>query len=771
MAHSKNFIPMLRTAIYLLVFLPTFLFSQTYIDSSRLLNSVTVTSNMATPLMPLTFTNIKSAEIRQRDNGQDVPFLLKNLPSLVETSDAGAGVGYTYLRIRGTDATRINVTLDGVPLNDAESQSVYWVDVPDFASSTNSIQVQRGVGTSTNGAGAFGATVNMITNPSSEKFLSYKIGVGSFNTQRHTLSAASGLLKNKFMFDGRVSYIASDGYVDRAASQLYSYFTSATYLTDKSSLRLKIFGGHEKTYQSWYGIPFSYLSNDSTRRYNPEGTESTPAYKNQVDNYDQTHAHLSWTKVIREPLALSNELKGERDSTLKTQNSKLNITLHYTHGIGYYEEYKAGQPVANYTNKKTNDTADIVRRLWLDNDFLGAIFSYTLDRKQFQSITGGGINRYWGNSYGTLVDVVGENLVIDTHYKYYSSSAIKDDVNVYEKIIFKPTTHWNFYADAQIRALKYAINGIDKNKRDISRSVTYTFFNPKFGFLYNAHALGNFYGSFGVANHEPNRNDLTDPSVTELPKPETLYDTEIGWKKQTDHAQFNVNLFYMDYTNQLVLTGKINDVGDALRINVPKSYRAGIELEAGFKMSEKISVNSNLTLSEHKIAQFTESVSDWLTYDVTNIAHTNTDIALSPKVIGNLGLTYQCLKNEKNDLSVTINGKYVGQQFLDNTSNTNTILPAYSTTDLHFNYSLGLFKNIEREAMHRVSTISFSFSVLNLFNAKYVSNGYASRYTYAGSNPTINDPYVRSEGNGFINYAGFYPQAGQHFMLSASVRF
>ena len=619
--------------------------------------------------------------------------------------------------------------------------------------------MQRGVGTSTNGAGAFGATVNMITNPSSEKFLSYKIGVGSFNTQRHTLSAASGLLKNKWMFDGRLSYISSDGYVDRAASQLFSYFTSATYLTDKSSLRLKIFGGHEKTYQSWYGIPFSYLNNDSLRRYNPEGTESDPPYKNQVDNYDQTHAHLSWTR----------QLSGSRKQ--EAGSSKLNVTLHYTHGIGYYEEYKATQPVANYTNLTTNDTADIVRRLWLNNDFLGAIFSFTVEKKQFEAITGGGINRYWGNSYGTLVNVINNNVAITGNYKYYNSSAIKDDANVYEKIIFKPTAHWNLYADAQVRSLNYVINGIDKNKRDISRNVNYVFFNPKFGFLYNANALGNFYGSFGVANHEPNRNDLTDPSVTDLPKPETLYDTELGWKKQTDNAQFNVNLFYMDYTNQLVLTGKINDVGDALRINVPKSHRVGIELEAAFKITERFSVNSNLTLSEHKIAQFNESVSDWLTYDVTNIAHTNTDIALSPKIIANLGLTYECFKNEKNDLSVTLNGKYVGQQFLDNTSNINTILPDYSSGDLHINYSIELKKSKADVYKRNKLRLNLRLSILNLFDAKYVSNGYTSRYTYAEGNPKIDDPYVRNEGNGFINYSGFYPQAGRHFMISASIRF
>ncbi len=752
---------MLRTTTpVFFLFFGLFCTAQNAVDSARLLNGVTITSNTASPLMPLTFTNLKSADIRARDIGQDVPFLLKNLPSLVETSDAGAGVGYTYLRIRGTDATRINVTLDGVPLNDAESQAVYWVDVPDFTSSTNTIQVQRGVGTSTNGAGAFGATVNMITNPSSEKFLSYKIGFGSFNTQRHTLSAASGLLKNKFMFDARLSYIGSDGYVDRAASKLYSFFTSATYLTDKSSLRLKIFGGHEKTYQSWYGIPFSYSTNDSTRRYNSEGSESTPPYKNQTDNYDQTHAHLSFNHRV-------------------SSDAHFNITLHYTHGVGYYEEYKAAQPVANYTDTKTNDTADIIRRLWLNNDFLGTIFSYNIEKKQFQSITGGGINRYWGSSYGTLQSVIGENSVFDTNRKYYNSNAVKDDGNIYQKFIFKvfeePKNHSTFhiYTDAQLRFVNYAINGVDKNQRDISRSVNYSFFNPKFGFLYNAAAFGNFYGSFGVAHHEPNRNDLTDPSVTDLPTPETLFDTEIGWKKQSDRAQFNVNFFYMNYTNQLVLTGKLNDVGDALRINVPKSYRTGVELEGVVKLNSRFAVNGNLTLSENKIPQFTESISDWDTYAVTTIRHTNTDIALSPKIISNFGLYYDIIKTEKNNLSVMLNEKYVGQQFLDNTSNANTALPAYSSTDLHLNYILDIKHKTSNfgKKISPISDIQIKFSILNLFDAKYVSNGYASRYTYADSNPTINDPYVRREGNGFINYAAVYPQAGRHFMVSAGIKF
>ena len=741
--------------------------AQNALDSTRLLNGVTITSNSATSLMPLTFTNLRSADIRQRDIGQDVPYLLKNLPSLVETSDAGAGVGYTYLRIRGTDATRINVTLDGVPLNDAESQAVYWVDVPDFASSTNTIQVQRGVGTSTNGAGAFGATVNMITNPSSEKFLSYKIGLGSFNTQRHTLSAASGLVKNKFMFDARLSYISSDGYVDRAASQLYSFFTSATYLTDKSSLRLKIFGGHEKTYQSWYGIPFSYLTNDSTRRFNQEGSESTPPYKNQTDNYDQTHAHLSFNHQI-------------------SSDAHFNITLHYTHGVGYYEEYKAAQPVANYTGTKILDTTDIVRRLWLNNDFLGTVFSYNIEKKQFQSITGGGINRYWGASYGTLQSVIGENLAFDANRKYYNSNAVKDDGNIYQKFIYTlfnnqkkknsaDSSSFNLFVDAQLRFVNYAINGVDKNQRDIARNVNYSFFNPKFGFLYGNGTLGNFYGSFGVAHHEPNRNDLTDPSVTDLPTPETLYDTEIGWKKQTDRAQFNVNFFYMNYTNQLVLTGKLNDVGDALRINVPKSYRAGIEMEGAVKLNTRFEVSGNLTLSENKIPVFTESISNWDTYEVTTIQHTNTDIALSPKIISNFGLIYNIIKTEKNDVSIMLNEKYVGQQFLDNTSNTNTALPAYSSTDFHISYAglinrrkTGIFND---KSISGKPSFQIKISFLNLFDAKYVSNGYASRYTYADSNPTINDPYVRREGNGFINYAAVYPQAGRHFMVSAGIKF
>ena len=729
-----------RTILSLLILLVSNFINAQGIDSSTMLQSVTVQASMATERMPLTFSTLKRSDIALRNNAQDVPYILKYLPSVVETSDAGTGTGYTGLRIRGTDASRINVCLDGVPLNDAESQSVYWVDVPDFASSSSTIQVQRGVGTSSNGAGAFGATINLITSPNTEKQGAIQTVVGSFGTFKQNVTLSSGLLNNHWLFDGRISSIHSNGYVDRGRADMNSYFASVHYLDKKNVFALRAFGGNEKTYQSWYGIPESYLNDDVLRRYNPAGTESTTPYTNQIDNYFQQHLHLGWSHTFNAQWF-----------------SK--ITAHYTYGAGYYEEYKADQQISNYV-PKVNDTlySDVVRRLWLQNHFYGAIYELHYKTSDIENIIGGSTNDYIGKSFGRVANIT-KNTPFDPNANYYESNANKFETNVYDKILWSPkNSALSFYVDAQFRFINYSIAGIDRNKRDVTNALTYNFFNPKIGMTYAVNSGSTIYASYATVNREPNRGDITDNTLQTLPQSEQLHDFELGWRSKNAIVQTTVNGFFMYYKNQLVLTGKLNDVGDALHQNVPNSYRMGIELEQNWNLSDKISLNSSISVMQHKIASFKEFITNYETGDVDSVSHTNTSIALSPNFIGSIEAKFKINDNNKFESDVRWGNKYVGKQYLDNTSNENTILNAYYTSDVHFDALLKLKRH----------KFSFTLSVLNLFDAKYANNGYASRYGGSENNISFtNDPYSKYEGNNRYSYSGYYAQAGRHWQLSA----
>jgi iron complex outermembrane recepter protein len=725
----------------------TFSNAQTAIDTTKSidLQQVTITATMASDNTPMTFTNINKATIRKNDYGQDIPFLLKSTPSVVETSDAGAGIGYTGLRIRGTDATRINVTIDGIPINDSESQSVYWVNMPDMAASTSMIQIQRGVGTSTNGAGAFGATVNMVTNAlQPTRYMNYAGAMGSFNTQKHSVSAGTGIVAKHFAFDVRSSFIKSDGYVDRASSDLRSYYISGLYFTNKSSLKLKVFSGREKTYQSWYGIPFTYLTDTLLRTYNPAGTEkSGTPYGNQVDNYRQSHIHLVFNHQFN-------------------PNLKANISLHYTRGKGYYEEYKANQQLKNYYAGFT-DTTNLIRRLWLDNDFYGGIYSLTYTKKKFSSTLGGGYNIYDGYHFGEVIwkEKMDFNGLLDPA-SFYGSISKKTDFNIYEKINYALSDNINAYIDVQYRQIAYNTEGIDMRKRDITRALSYHFFNPKIGFSLGNTEGGQLYGSFGIANREPNRNDITDAEKTKIPQSERLSDTELGWRKNTEKAQLGFNAYYMAYKNQLVITGNINDVGEQIRQNVPKSYRAGMEVEAAYALSTQWQLNWNAAFSQNKVIDFSENRDNWDTGEQDIIKHGKTNLALSPSTILNSAIVYTPIKSEKYDISLSLSTKYIGKQYLDNTSNANTILPAYGYSDFNINYQThwGLIKNV-----------TFKLLVNNIFDAKYANNAWVYRFNSPSYDPRPNDPYARSEGGDTYNLTGYFPQAGRNYLLGVSLGF
>ncbi|MDB5060561.1 MAG: TonB-dependent receptor, partial [Mucilaginibacter sp.] len=529
---------------------------------------VTVTATRAGKNSPTAFTNLSKKDLEKNNFGQDMPYLLNQTPSVVVTSDAGAGVGYTGIRIRGSDGTRVNVTINGIPLNDAESQGSYFIDLPDLASSVNNIQVQRGVGTSTNGAGAFGGSINIQTATRRDTaYADINNTVGSYETVKNTVSLGTGLLGGKFSVDGRLSRIKSDGYIDRASSDLKSFFVSGAYYGKNSTLRANIFSGVERTYQAWNGIP-DYIIGDNTipnhRTYNelglmPDGTY----YKDQVDNYQQNHYQLLYDQKLSDKVSFSG-------------------ALHYTKGFGYYEEYKTNAKVTDYglTPVVIGGTAitntDLVRRRWLDNDFYGITYALKYQPESNLNFTlGGAYNYYTGAHFGNII-YTKQSAGITPNYEYYRDDANKNDFNIFGRGEYK-LGDVTLFADLQYRRIYYSFLGFDRNLNNVQQSATLNFFNPKAGITYELDEHNNVYASFAVGNHEPNRDDYTNSTPQSRPKPENLKDFEAGYRTSGDVFKGGINGFYMLYKNQLILTGALNDVGAATRVNVDNSYRAGIE--------------------------------------------------------------------------------------------------------------------------------------------------------------------------------------------------
>lgn len=707
------------------------------------LQQVTVTATMATSKTPMTFVNINRDALRQNDFGQDVPYLLKNTPSVVETSDAGAGVGYTGIRIRGTDATRINITVDGVPINDSESQAVYWVNMPDIVSSTSMVQVQRGVGTSTNGAGAFGATINMVSNTlRPEKYINITGAYGCFNTQKLSIAAGTGLIKNRFSVDMRLSQIKSDGYVDRASSDLQSLYLSGLYLGKNSSLKLKFFTGREKTYQAWYGIPDSFVNSPSLRTYNPAGMDRQPPYPNQTDNYRQTHTHLTWNKQLNTVWSI-------------------NLTGHYTHGEGYYEEYKGKQKLSGYFDDYPSVKKDLVRQLWLNNDFYGSLFSATYKSNKISWTTGGAWNNYLGNHYGIVTWIDSSNL-LKAPKEFYRSVALKSDFQVFSKVEYNLSEQFSLFTDMQFRKIGYSYNGKDRKIGAINGDFDFNFFNPKMGFNYAFTEGVNFYSSFAVANREPNRNDFTETPTGLKPQAENLKNIETGIKTDLGKLKLGANFYGMFYKNQLVITGQINDVGEAIRINVPKSYRMGIELDGALAINDKLSLAANAAFSQNKIKDFVEKIDNWDTGTQETFSRGTTQLAFSPNTILNGRVNYDFLKTDKNKLSLALSGKYVGKQYIDNTSNENTALKGYGYIDaqIQYNSRLGIFKNVTAKLL-----------INNILDKKYVNNAWTYRFISPSYDPRPDDPYARLEGGSTYNLTGYFPQAGRNWILAISLDF
>lgn len=687
----------------------------------------------ATDVTPTTFQNIKKEDIAKLNLGQDIPMLLNYTPSVVSFSDAGAGVGYTGLRIRGSDQTRINVTVNGIPLNDAESHGVFWVNMPDFASSVDNMQIQRGVGTSTNGAATFGASINIQTDTrQDEAYGEVDNSFGSFNTRRHTVKAGTGLINDRWAFDARLSQITSDGYIDRAFSDLRSFFVSGGYYGDKHMVKVNIFSGAEQTYQAWEGVPENLLETNRTfNRY---------TYDNQTDNYQQDHYQLIYTGEL-------------------SPNWKANAALHYTYGRGYYEQFRPNDRLRNYGLSPVviGDTSiprmDIIRRRWLDNDFYGGVFSfnYTSDDAKWDVVLGGGANRYDGDHFGEIIWMQFANDV-NIRDRYYDNVAVKDDRNIYLKGTYEAIDGLFLFGDLQYRGVDYRFDGINNDQRDISGQVSYNFFNPKFGLTYQTTSGKSLYASYAVANREPVRRDFTDsPIVDRAPQAENLQNIEAGIKTNKGNYSYNVNLYYMNYNNQLVLTGQLNDVGAYVRDNVADSYRAGIEIDGAYKISPKFTLGGNLALSRNKIAEFTEYLDDYSTAEFfqEEITYSNTDIAFSPNAVASAILDYKVAKN----FEVSLLNKYVGSQYMDNTMNENRKLDAFWTTDLRLNYAL---------RPRFVNNMEFTLMVYNIFNRLYEPNGYTFSYFLPGEGET---------GRQLVTENFYYPMAGTNFLAGVKVRF
>ncbi len=675
---------------------------------------------------PFAKTDLTKKDIAKNNLGQDLPFLLNETPAVVINSDAGNGVGYTGIRIRGTDASRINVTLNGIPYNDAESQGTFFVDLPDFSSSANSIQIQRGVGTSTNGAGAFGASINIATNDVNKDFyVSTNNSVGSFNTFKNNIQFGSGIIGKHFTVDGRVSRISSDGYIDRARSNLKSFYLSTAFVHEKSSLRLNVFSGKEKTYQAWNGVAEYLLPTNRTN--NPSGTEkSGEPYENETDNYTQTHYQLFYNRKFN-------------------VNWKGNVAAFLTRGKGYYEQYKAdaslsGYGLPDYVNGMDSiSKTDLVRRLWLDNYFYGSIFSLQYQKNKTQLIFGGGYNAYDGRHYGKL-KWAAVQAAVPTDHRWYNLTAYKKDISLFTKWIQQWTTRWQTFADVQVRNINYNIYGF-RNNPGLVIKENYTFINPKAGVTYN-HKNWQAYISYALAHKEPNRDDF-EAGNTQQPKAERLDDLEMGIEKKAARFTVGANLYYMHYNNQLILTGKINDVGAYTRTNIPSSYRMGIELQGKINITTWMNAAANITFSENKIKNFTEYLDDYDNGGQQTKFYSTTNIAFSPSVIAGGTVNFIPVKNGE----ISLISKYVGRQYLDNTSQQSRSLNPYFLQDIRLSYSIThkIFKETD-----------IILQLNNVFNKKYEPNGYSFSYIYGGALTTENF---------------YFPMAGFNFMLGVSVKF
>ena len=673
---------------------------------------------------PISHSNISKAELESRNLGQDLPVLLNFLPSIVTTSDAGAGIGYTGIRIRGVSAQSTNITINGIPFNDTESLGTYWVNLPDFTSSVESLQVQRGVGTSTNGSGAFGASINIVTDAVSENpYAEISNSVGSYNTFKNTVKFSTGKINDSFELSGRLSKINSDGYIDRAYSDLKSYFLQGSYIQGNTFIKALAFGGHEKTYQSWYGVTKDQISEN--RRQNPY------TYENEIDNYKQDHYQFHWNEKIN-------------------QKWSTNLGLNYTYGRGYFEQYREDDSVETYGDIVSSDidkngielgTTDLIRRRWLDNNFYVVNASAKYESKKLNLTFSSSFSNYSGDHFGEIIWArqFGENSKIRD--RYYQGNGKKTDFSIFTKASYSINESMELYGDLQLRNIKYKTSGLTSDLVNMILDESYSFFNPKFGFSYTFNPNEMFYFSYSRANREPSRSDYeSNPNI----KAEQLNDFELGWRYRKDGIKLNLNSYYMLYNEQLVLTGALDDVGTPIRANSGSSYRFGLEADAKIKLSNFFTLNSNFTVSTNKNKQILSS------FDGNIFDFGKTNISFSPSFIASNSIIYI----PKDNLSIRLLSKYVGMQYMGNTDAINSQLESYFVNDFNISYKINpkrIFKSIVISGL-----------VNNVFDVEYISNGYYYTYDDSWSIPG----QIKT-----LDGAGYYPQATRNFLMGLTLKF
>lgn len=718
----------MKNILYFLLLITLSQYSQDQINDTiqgtkQNLDEVIIQSVRVKYSSPITHSNVSKSDLSSKNLGQDLPVLLTFLPSIVTTSDAGAGIGYTGIRIRGVSAQSTNITINGIPFNDPESHGTYWVNLPDFTSSVENMQVQRGVGTSTNGSGAFGASINILTDAISKNpFAEISNSVGSYNTLKHTVKFSTGQLNDSFELSGRLSKIDSDGYIDRAYSDLKSYFLQAAYSKGNTLIKALTFGGHEKTYQSWYGVSKEELLEN--RRQNPY------TYENEIDNYKQDHYQFHW-----------NQKLNERWST--------NLGLNYTYGRGYFEQYREDDSIDTYGGILVSDldqqgnktgTTDLIRRRWLDNNFYVFNASANYKTSKLDLMFNSSYSTYSGDHYGEVIWARNFSENSSVRDRYYDGNGKKTDLSVFAKASYLLNDKLEFYGDLQLRKLNYKTSGITSDLVNMLIDQSYSFFNPKFGLSFTLSPISMLYGSFSRANREPSRSDYESNINI---KPEQLNDFEFGWRFRKNGLKLNLNAYYMLYNEQLVLTGELDDVGTPIRTNSGSSYRKGIELEAGLKLSEDFLINSNLTLSSNKNKQILSNFDG----EIFNFGKTN--ISFSPDIIASNSIVF----SPNDNLMISFLSKYVGKQYMGNTDAVNSILDSYFVNNINFSYTLNSNRIFDE--------IIISGLVNNILNKEYVSNGYYYTYEDTWSNPG----QVKT-----LDGAGYYPQAERNFLIGLTLK-
>ena len=718
----------MKKGIYFLLLISFNVYSQQVIDTlqgtKQVLDEVIVQSVRVKYSSPISHSNISKSEMSSRNLGQDLPVLLNFLPSVVTTSDAGAGIGYTGIRIRGVSPQSTNITINGIPFNDPESHGTFWVNLPDFTSSIESLQVQRGVGTSTNGSGAFGASINILTDAISKNpYAEISNSIGSYNTLKHTVKFSTGQLNDSFELSGRLSKIDSDGYIDRAYSDLKSYFIQGAYIKGNTLIKALTFGGHEKTYQSWDGISNDQLLEN--RRQNPL------TYENEIDNYKQDHYQLHW-----------NQKLNEKWST--------NLGLNYTYGRGYFEQYREADSVDTYggivdsdtdQNGNLTGTTDLIRRRWLDNNFYVLNASTNYNSSKLNLMFNTSYSTYSGDHFGEVIWARNFSKSSSIRDRYYDGNGKKTDFSLFAKGSLILNNAFEFYADFQLRNVNYKTTGYTSDLVNMLLDESYSFFNPKFGLSYKLSSQSMVYGSYSRANREPSRSDFES---NENIKPEQLNDFEIGWRFRKDGLRLNINTYYMLYNEQLVLTGELDDVGSPIRTNSGSSYRMGIEAEARIKLSEFFLMNTNVTLSSNKNKQTLSK------FDGKIVDFGKTNISFSPDFIASNTIVF----SPKDNLDISFLSKYVGKQYMGNIDADNSILDSYFVNDLNLNYKINPNKTFKE--------IIISGLINNILDKEYVSNGYY--YTY-------DDTWSVPGQTKTMDGAGYYPQATRNFLIGITLKF